>query len=53
MKKDEFSGKRSEDSDEPFSYIEKDLRYKHYAVTEKKTSNAVIFFSSIGLPLLS
>jgi uncharacterized protein len=44
MKKDEFSGKRSEDSDEPFSYIEKDLRYKHYAVTEKKTSNAVIFF---------
>lgn len=44
MKKDEFSGNRPEDSEESFSYIEKDLRYKHFAVTEKKTSNAVIFF---------
>ena len=44
MKKEEFSDKRDVDSDEPFSYIEQDLRYKHYAVTEKKSSNAVIFF---------
>lgn len=44
MKKDEFSGNRPTDSEESFSYIEKDLRYKHFAVTEKKTSNAVIFF---------
>jgi len=44
MKKDEYTGKRDLESDESFSYIEKDLRYKHYAVTEKKTSNAVIFF---------
>tara|TARA_B100001094_G_C18186658_1_gene804254 strand:- start:2004 stop:3173 length:1170 start_codon:yes stop_codon:yes gene_type:complete len=44
MKKDEFTGKRDVDSEESFSYVEKDLRYKHYSVTEKKTSNAVIFF---------
>ena len=44
MKKEEFAGKREPDSDESFSYIERDLRYKHYAVKEKKTSNAVIFF---------
>ena len=44
MKKEEFNGKRDIDSEEHFSFIEKDLRYKHYKVTEKKTSNAVIFF---------
>ena len=44
MKKEEFTGKRDIDSDEPFSYNQRDLRYKHYATKEKKTSNAVIFF---------
>ncbi len=44
MKKEEFSGKREVDSDESFSFMERDLRYKHYAVKEKKSSNAVIFF---------
>lgn len=44
MKKEEFSGKRELDSDESFSFIEKDLRYKHYKVSEKRTSSAVIFF---------
>ncbi|MBM93969.1 MAG: sporulation protein YhbH [Legionellales bacterium] len=44
MKKEEFTGKREADSDDSFSYNERDLRYKHYAVKEKKTSNAVIFF---------
>ncbi len=44
MKKEEFTGKRDVDSEESFSYNERDLRYKHYAVKEKKTSNAVIFF---------
>ena len=44
MKKDEFSGKRENDSEESFSFLEKDLRYKHYKVSEKKTSSAVIFF---------
>lgn len=44
MKKDEFSGKRESDSEESFSFLEKDLRYKHYKVTEKRTSSAVIFF---------
>ena len=29
---------------EEFSFHEKDLRYKHYKVTEKKSSNAAIFF---------
>ena len=44
MKKEEFTGKREVDSEESFSFIEKDLRYKHYKVTEKRTSSAVIFF---------
>lgn len=44
MKKDEFAGKRDADSEESFSFLEKDLRYKHYKVTEKRTSNAAIFF---------
>lgn len=44
MKKEEFSGKRESDSDEDFSFIEQDLRYKHYKVDEKRTSSAVIFF---------
>lgn len=44
MKKEEHSGKRDSESEESFSFIEQDLRYKHYKVTEKKTSNAVIFF---------
>ena len=44
MKKDEFSGSRDKDSEEDYSFLEKDLRYKHYAVKEKKTSSAVIFF---------
>lgn len=44
MKKDEFAGKRDPDSEESFSFLEKDLRYKHYKVTEKRTSNAAIFF---------
>jgi len=44
MKKEEYSGKREQDSEESFSFIEKDLRYKHYKVSEKKTSSAVIFF---------
>tara|TARA_A200000159_G_scaffold163460_1_gene189766 strand:- start:3368 stop:4561 length:1194 start_codon:yes stop_codon:yes gene_type:complete len=44
MKKEEYSGKRELDSDEGFSFIEKDLRYKHYKVSEKRTSSAVIFF---------
>ena len=44
LKKEQYTGKRDVDSDESFSYIEKDLRYKHYAVKQKKTSNAVIFF---------
>ena len=43
MKKEEFSGKREQDSEESFSFIEKDLRYKHYKVSEKRTSSAVIF----------
>lgn len=44
MKKDEFSGKRKADSEESFSFLESDLRYKHYKISEKKTSSAVIFF---------
>ena len=44
MKKDEFAGKREADSEDSFSYMERDLRYKHYAIKEKKTSNAAIFF---------
>lgn len=36
-------GKLDEDGDE-FSFNEKDLRYRHYKVHEKKTSNAVIVF---------
>ena len=44
MKKDEFAGKRDADSEESFSFLERDLRYKHYKVSEKKTSSAVIFF---------
>ena len=32
------------DESEEFSFHEKDLRYKHYKVTEKKSSNAAIFF---------
>jgi len=44
MKKDEYSGNRDSDTEESFSFNERDLRYKHYKVTEKKTSNAVIFF---------
>jgi sporulation protein YhbH len=42
MKKAEYSGTR--DDEESFPFHEKDLRYKHYKVTEKKSSNAVIFF---------
>ncbi len=44
MKKAEYSGQRDPESDESFSFNEQDLRYKHYKVTEKKTSSAVIFF---------
>jgi len=44
QKKAEFAGDRTKDSDESFSFHERDLRYKHYKVTEKRTSNAVIFF---------
>ena len=33
-----------EDDDESFSFHENDLRYRHYKVHEKKSSNAVIFF---------
>ena len=44
MKKEEFTGNRDPDTDESFSFNERDFRYKHYKVTEKKTSNAAIFF---------
>jgi len=37
------TGKLASDEDE-FSFHEKDLRYKHYKVTEKKSSNAAILF---------
>ena len=37
------AGKLTGDEDE-FSFHEKDLRYKHYKVTEKKSSNAAILF---------
>jgi len=37
------AGKLESDEDE-FSFHEKDLRYKHYKVTEKKSSNAAILF---------
>ena len=40
----EYSGTHDPDSEESFGFHEKDLRYKHYKVTEKRTSNAVIFF---------
>jgi len=42
MKKAEYSG--TKDDKESFPFHEKDLRYKHYKVTEKKSSNAAIFF---------
>ena len=42
MKKTEYSGTRGED--ESFSFHDEDLRYRNYKVTEKKTSNAAIFF---------
>lgn len=41
--KAKLSGKISEDEEE-FSFHEKDLRYKHFKVTEKKSSNAAVFF---------
>ena len=37
------NGLISSDDDE-FSFHEKDLRYKHYKLTEKRSSNAAIFF---------
>lgn len=37
------AGKLTSEEDE-FSFHEKDLRYKHYKVTEKKSSNAAILF---------
>ena len=39
---DESSGPTKDD--EGFSFHESDLRYRHYKIHEKKTSNAVIFF---------
>ena len=44
--KKKFTNGESDDdnSDEEFSFHEKDLRYRHYKVHEKKASNAVIFF---------
>tara|TARA_B100000579_G_scaffold348158_1_gene301411 strand:+ start:399 stop:1562 length:1164 start_codon:yes stop_codon:yes gene_type:complete len=44
QKKAEYSGSYEKDSDDNFSFHERDLRYKHYKLTEKRTSNAVIFF---------
>ena len=34
----------NEDETDEFPFNEKDLRYRHYKIHEKKTSNAVIFF---------
>tara|TARA_A100001011_G_scaffold397557_1_gene498937 strand:- start:999 stop:2183 length:1185 start_codon:yes stop_codon:yes gene_type:complete len=42
-----MSNETSQDNgadEESFPFHEKDLRYKHYKMNEKKTSNAVIFF---------
>jgi len=41
--KAQYSGTLDEDNDE-FSFHERDLRYRHYKVHEKKTSNAAILF---------
>lgn len=40
----EHSGTYDKDSGESFSFHESDLRYRHYKITEKRSSNAVIFF---------
>jgi sporulation protein YhbH len=44
MKKSQFSGSLENDSEESFPFLERDLRYKHYKLSEKRTSSAVIFF---------
>ena len=41
-KKAEYSGTRGEDED--FSFHDRDLRYRHYKVSKKLSSNAAIFF---------